>query len=158
MIGVPAWAYLKVAGTTSYRHLSRGSQGLRVRHAWVMQESELRISELVICSARHTAEEIGKRVGIASDNPGRDCWTIRETGDDAADIDSITGAVLARLDEAWPTLRVLAEESDMTIVMRVVAYLSPADRVGGGITFDQIQLQQLASIGAVLDLDLYGVE
>lgn len=123
-----------------------------------MPVSHSRLSELVVCSPEQTAEEIGQRLGLPPDEVDRDCWVTRVSGDDATDINSMTTAVLARLDASWSALEAIAAEDAARIVLRVVAYLSPTDRCGAGISFDASQVRQLASISAVLDFDLYNLE
>lgn len=123
-----------------------------------MPREHVRLSELVISCTDRTPEEIGRRLGVPSDEPDSAWWVTRVCGDDASDIDSLTSGVLDRIGESWPRLEALVAEGGAQIVMRVVAYLSPVDRVGGGIYFDTSQLQRLVSVGAVLDFDLYSVE
>lgn len=113
------------------------------------------MAELVICCTDQTPEEVGRRLGVPPDVQDSACWVMRVRGDDASDIDSLTSGVLDRIKESWPKLEALVAEGGIQIVMRVVAYLSPTDRAGSGISFDTEQLHRLASVGATLDLDLY---
>lgn len=123
--------------------------------------ADARIVSFVVTAGDRSADELSGRIAVEPDEKGTHektgaYWKVQEAGGPDTDLDSLIAGVVRRVLPATADVQALVQDG-AACLLRVVAYLSPDDPVGGGFVVEPATLRFLAAVGGCVDADLYAL-